>query len=136
VRIEGWRLVELWYVEYSKPNKPLERRGRFEAPLRHDDRKCDPAKRPGFPEAPSTAVILIEGFCCWFLVHYSHDLNLTVVRAAAGLRRYVTNLTYSRTLRRHNLGPIIGQCLVLLWQVSPATYLLGPQRGTHSNMRP
>ena len=94
-------------------------------PLRHDDRgtvKRDPTYRPGFPVAPSTGVLLIKGLCCLLSVPYNrgHDLNVTVVCAGAGLRRYVTNLTDSRTLRRHNLGSVVGRCLVVpvLWSVS------------------
>ena len=56
--------------------------------------------------ACSTGVLLIKGLCCLLSVPYSHDLNVTVVSTAAWLRRYVTNLTDSRFLRRHNFGPI------------------------------
>ena len=55
-----------------------------------------------------------QGVLLSVLVLYSthnDDLNLTVVSAAAGLRQYVTNLTDLRTLRRHNLGPIVGRRL-------------------------
>jgi hypothetical protein len=62
-----------------------------------------PSGSQHWPGCPSYQGALLFAFST---LQYNHGLNVIVVSAASGLRRYVTNLTDSRSLRRHNFGPI------------------------------
>ena len=88
VRIEGWRLVELWYMEYSNRISRLnEEDGLRRRPYVTMIEEPPNANRQNVLASQRLPALLLSssrGFVLgsWY---YSHDLNLTVVSAAAGL---------------------------------------------------